>query len=62
MKIELNEGKYMRDKEAMMLLTAKEDEYLAVLAQRLLIRLQRKEENERQAQEAYNRALNGEVF
>lgn len=62
MKIELNEGKYTRDKEAMMLLTAKEDEYMAVLAQRLLIRKQRKEENERQAQEAYNRALNGEVL
>lgn len=67
MKIEINNGTYIRDEEAAKLLTGTEDEYMAALAQKLVIRQerqQRKEEQERekelQRRIAINRLYNGE--
>lgn len=51
MKIEINNGKYMKDEAAGALLTNKEDEYLAALAQKLIVRQKYEEQKEVERQE-----------
>lgn len=51
MKIEINNGTYVRDEEAAEWLTSAEDEYVAALAQKLVIRRERQQFKEKKAQE-----------
>lgn len=67
MRIEINNGTYARDEEAAKLLTGTEDEYMAAMAQRLVIRQERQRLKEEREQEkeiqkriAINRLYNGE--
>lgn len=69
MKIEINNGVYTRDDEIMELLNDSEDEYLAALAQKLMVRQERQnikatreKERERQKRIVTNRLLNGDTF
>lgn len=69
MKIEIINGTYTRDEEAAKLLTNTEDEYVAALAQKLIIRQERQrkkaeqeQEQERQKRIAMNRLINGDNF
>ena len=65
MKIEIINGVYTRDEEAMSLLTSGEDEHMAAIAQKLVIRQERqrkKAEQERQKRIAMNRLINGDNF
>lgn len=56
MKIEIINGRYTRDAEAVALLTSTEDEQIAAIAQKLVIR------QERQKRIARNRLIDGENF
>ena len=69
MKIEIINGVYTRDEEAMSLLTSGEDEHMAAIAQKLVIRQERQrkkaeqeQEQERQKRIAMNRLINGDNF
>ncbi|GKH34921.1 hypothetical protein MCI89_04560 [Muricomes sp. OA1] len=69
MRIEINNGVYTRDDEVMELLNDSEDEYLAALAQKLMVRQERQnikttreKERERQKRIVSNRLLDGDTF
>ena len=69
MRIEINNGVYTRDDEVMELLNDSEDEYLAALAQKLMVRQERQnikttreKERERQQRIVSNRLLDGDTF
>lgn len=69
MKIEINNGVYTRDNEVAALLTGSEDEYMAALAQKLVVRKERElmkqekaKEQERLKRERMNHLLNGDAF
>ena len=69
MRIEINNGVYTRDDEVMELLNDSEDEYLAALAQKLMVRQERQnikttreKERERQKSIVSNRLLDGDTF
>lgn len=51
MKIEIINGIYTRDEEAMELLTGSEDEHMAAIAQKLIVRQERKKASVIKAQE-----------
>lgn len=50
MKIEIINGVYTRDEEAMTLLTSGEDEHMAAIAQKLVIRQERQRKKAEQEQ------------
>lgn len=52
MKIEINNGVYTKDNEVAVLLTGSEDEYMAALAQKLIVRKENYEAKELKRQEA----------
>lgn len=67
MKIEIIDGVYTRDNEAVGLLTSAEDEHIAAIAQKLVIRRERQrikaeqeKERERQQRIERNRLIDGE--
>ena len=69
MRIEINNGVYTRDDEVMERLNDSEDEYLAALAQKLMVRQERQnikttreKERERQKRIVSNRLLDGDTF
>ena len=69
MRIEINNGVYTRDDEVMELLNDSVDEYLAALAQKLMVRQERQnikttreKERERQKRIVSNRLLDGDTF
>ena len=69
MRIEINNGVYTRDDEVMELLNDSEEEYLAALAQKLMVRQERQnikttreKERERQKRIVSNRLLDGDTF